>query len=400
MPLSPRSGAIRLAFVTHALVPGGAERQMLLLAERLPKDEFAVEFVCIQTAGADADRARAAGAHVRVVGLKPRRDAGLPRPIYALSVAWGILRFVLMTAGRYDVVDAWLYHAYSLVALTRPLTRPRAVIAGRRSLSTFKARFNRLERIADRLARSNTDLVIANSNAVRADVALREGLPPERIRVISNAVLPATPLLADDRRRRRRGWGADDDTLVIGCVANYRPFKGLELVVAAAARLAAVRDRATLRVVLVGEGRHRGRLGALRSELGVGDVVVLHGSEPDARDVYGAFDVAVLASEAEGLPNVLLEAAAAGLPIVATAAGGTVDVIEDGRTGLLIPIGDEDALLAALQRLADDPAERRRLGDAARADVLERFGVERMVDEFIATYREMARRGRSASATP
>jgi glycosyltransferase involved in cell wall biosynthesis len=365
---------------------------MLLLAERLPRTEFALEVICLEARGADAARAEAAGVRVRALGLRRQRASGLPLAIYPFYVAWTVARFVAMTAGRYDIVDAWLYHAYALSSATRFLTRPKALIAGRRSLSDFKARFNRVERVADALARRNTDVFVANSAAVKADVVRRERIRPDRVRVIHNGVQPAPPLDADKRTRVRAAWGASGETIVIGCVANYKPFKGLELLVRAAARLAAQAATPEIRLVLVGEGRLRPELEALRATLGVERTVILHGQEPEARSLYGAFDIAAHASEAEGLPNVVLEAAAAGLPIVATDAGGTGEIISDGATGLLVPIGDESALVAALARLCLDPGERRRLGDAARADVLARFGVQRMVDEFANLYRELGRR--------
>lgn len=384
--------------VTVALVPGGAERQMLLLAEGLPRSEFELDVICLESRGSDADRAEAAGARVRVLGLRRRRAAGLPLPIYPIYLAWTVARFVLMTAGRYDVVDAWLYHAYALCTMTRFLTRPKALISGRRSLSGFKGRFNALERIADAVARHTTDVFVANSLAVKDDVVRREGLAPIRMRVIHNGVEPIGPLPDRERRRLRGTWGAGPDTIVVGCVANYKPYKGLELLIRVVVRLAAGPAGPDLRLVLVGEGRLRPELEELRAELRAEQIVILHGSEPEARNVYGGFDIAVLASEAEGLPNVVLEAAAAGLPIVATDAGGTREIIRDSTTGLLVPVGDEDAMVSALERLLRDPVERARLGEAARADVLERFATDRMVGEFATLYRELVAPGRPRRA--
>jgi len=383
---------IRVALITVALAPGGAERQMLLLAEGLPRTEFALEVICLESRGPYADRAEAAGVRVRALGLRRKRASGLPLAIYPFYVAWTVVRFVAMIAARYDIVDAWLYHAYALSSMTRFLTRPKALIAGRRSLSDFKARFNRVERVADALARRNTDVFIANSVAVKADVIRRERIPPDRVRVIHNGVQPAPPLSSDERARLRAAWGAGAETIVIGCVANYKPFKGLELLVRAVARLTTHPGVPAIRLVLVGEGRLRPELEALCVTLGVEQTVILHGLEPEARSIYGAFDIAAHASEAEGLPNVVLEAAAAGLPIVATNAGGTGEIISDGTTGVLVPVGDEDGHVQGLARLCLDPGERQRLGEAARADVLARFGVERMVGEFADLYRELIRR--------
>jgi glycosyltransferase involved in cell wall biosynthesis len=390
---------VRVALVTASLVAGGAERQMLLLAEGLPHDAFAVEFICLKLAGEDAQRARAAGATVRVLGLKGKRESGWPLPLYAVYVAWKVGRFIGMAAARrYDVIDAWLFHAYALATITRPFTRPRAVLAGRRSLSEFKAQFGRPERLADALARRGSDLLVANSEAVKADVVGREGVAPDRIRVIHNGVQLAESMTVHERRRRRAAWAATDDTIVIGCVANYKPFKGLELLIGVIANLAVRLGHRRLRLVLVGEGILRPMLEALQRELEVEDLVILHGAEPVATRVYAAFDIAALASEAEGLPNVVLEAAAAGLPIVATAAGGTPEVISDGVTGLLVDVGDEEGFTDALERLCRDRAAAERLGAAARSDVAQRFGVDQMVAAFASLYREVSEPTRRRAA--
>lgn len=389
-PRAKGAGRIRVAFVTGGLVPGGAERQMLLLAEGLSREGFLVDFICLKDRGEYAERAEAAGARVRVLDLKGKRESGLPLPIYIAYLSWKVLRFVAMTAGRYDVVDAWLYHAYAICTMTRFLTRPKAMLSGRRSLSDFKVRFNPMEGIADAVARRETDVFVANSAAVKEDVVQREGLAAGRVRVIHNGVQPIDPLPVEDRARLRLAWGAGPDTIVVGCVANYKLFKGLELLVRAIARLAAEPGAPEVRLVLVGEGRLRAELEELRTEFAMEQIVILHGSEPEARSVYGAFDIAALASEAEGLPNVVLEAAAAGLPVVATDAGGTREIISNGKTGLLVPVGDEDAMVAALDRLRRDATERARLGDAARVDVLKRFATDRMVAAFAALYRELA----------
>ncbi len=388
-----RPRPLRIAFVTAALNPGGSERQMLLIAEGLPRDEFKVDFICLQAAGPYAARARAAGATVHTLSFRGRREWRGGWPSFVVSLVTNALRYVVLTVWRYDIVDAWLYNAYVLASLTRPLTWPRALLGGRRSLSDFKARFTRLQKWSGSASVGALDLIVANSDAVRRDVILREGLDPSRVRVIHNAALPAIAMPPEDRRRRRAAWGASDDTVVVGCVANYKPGKGIELLIGAFAGVVALARR-DVRLVLVGDGALRPRLESLRRELGLEGLVTLHGRELEARAIYGAFDVFAFASESEGFPNVVLEAAAAGLAIVATSAGGTVEIIDDGQTGRLVPIGDQQAFGRALAELCDDPDERRRLGAAAAAGVERRYGGPRMVAQFADLYRTMASRGR------
>jgi glycosyltransferase involved in cell wall biosynthesis len=150
------------------------------------------------------------------------------------------------------------------------------------------------------------------------------------------------------------------------------------------------RKRPELHLVLVGDGEMRPALEAQIRSLGLEQRVRLHGSEPDARAVYGAFDIVVQASQSEGLPNVLLEAASAARPIVATAAGGTDEIVIDGETGLLVPVEDLEALTRGIGQLVNDPDFAQRLGRAAQARTNERFGMDRFVREFGDLYAELA----------
>jgi len=381
---------IRVQYLTHSLDMGGSERQMVELALGLPQDRFAVSFTLLRSAGDLATPLREAGIPVRVLGF--RRTSGGPRARLSalLANARAIIRYVAWTRGTIDLVDAWLLHAYVLAAVARPLTGVRALIAGRRSLSDFKDGFGIVNRRLDELARRRSDLIIANSEFVRDDVVVRERLDRTRIRVIRNAVLETPAAGMPERGDLRRRWGVPLGGTVIGCVANYKPLKGLELIVNLAARLAA--RHPDVRVVLVGEGPLRPVLERLIAERRLQSRVILHGSEADARWLYPAFDLAVQASETEGLPNVVLEAAAAGLPVVATDAGGTREIVRDGLSGLIVPIGDLDALESAVERLLADPALRAALGSAAARDVRDRFSRERLIGATIEAYEDVMAR--------
>lgn len=383
---------LRVAYLVGSLNLGGSERQMMELALRLPRDRFEVEFLLLTHRGPLAAIAEAAGIHVRVLGWT-RRNARLHQVRWALDS----LRFAFaVRAGHYDIVDAWLFHAYAIAAFTRPLTRVPVLVAGRRSLSVFKAGYGRDYRFADALARRSADAIVANSTFVRDDVVAYERIDPSRIRVIHNGVDVPVPMSRSTRSALRGGWGFGPGDLVVGCVANFRAGKGLEALLRATAELR--HEVPTLRVVLVGEGPLRQLLEQIVSDLGLTSTVRLHGQETDARTLYGAFDMVVLASESEGLPNVLLEAAAAGRPIVATAAGGSADVVIDGATGLLVPVGHDAALARAMRQLAGDRVLRKRLGLAAKQRVETIFGMDRFVAETAALYEELAeRRGLTTS---
>ena len=376
----------RLVYVTPTLAMGGSERQMLALAARLPRDRFAVEFIVLGERGPNARAAEGLGVPVHVLGSV--RRSGTPLPVFAARAAGRVADYVArVRRGRYDIVDAWLFHGYALAALTRPVSGVPILVAGRRSLSAFKERFGPVERAVDSLARRWSDVIVANSQAVLDDVATREGVDRRRIRLIRNGVEPAVPLTDDQRAAIRAGWGAGPDELVVGCIANYRPGKGQARLLQVAA---AIRPSApATRYVLLGEGPLRPELESLVTTLGLDDIVRLE-SVPDARAVVGGFDVVVQASEAEGSPNALLEAGAAGRPIVATAAGGTTDIVADGQTGLLVPVGDDDALATALRTTLDDASLRARLGVAVQDHVATAFAMDTMIGAYASLYEGLA----------
>ena len=391
MPRPPDPQTVRRLRILYpaSLTVGGAERQMLLLAERLPRDRFDVSFILLGGWTPNADLAVAAGAQVHALGASARRST--PRLILPLKVSGRILKYVrICRRERYDIVDAWLYQGYGIAAVTRPLTRIPVLISGRVSLSKFKERFGPAERAVDAIARRSSDIIFANSAAVADDVALREGVDRASIRIIRNGVVIPDPMPEDERGALRAQWGATRDDLVVGYVGSMRPGKGHERIVAAMPHLLGHAPNA--RLVLVGGGPMRPDIERLIEALGVTDRVVLTGDVLDARPLFGGFDIFASASEAEGLPNSVLEAAAAGIGIVATAAGGTVEIVEDGRTGILVPVADDEGLRIGLVQLANDAALRARLGSAARDHAAAAFGLDRFIRETGDLYEEMASR--------
>jgi glycosyltransferase involved in cell wall biosynthesis len=376
---------LRVAFVTASLDVGGSERQMVQLAERLPRDRFTVEFVLLTRRGPLAERAERAGIRIHTLDWAPGRSIVRHQPDL-----WRFVRTV--RRGRFDILDAWLFHAYAVASLSRPLTRVPVLIAGRRSLSHHKHAFGRVDRVLDRLTRHRVDAIVANSEAVRTEVAAYEGLDPRQIRVIHNGIEPREPLDPSGRAAIRAGWDAELGDIVVGCVANYKAGKGLETLIRAMASVVSTRPAAgpAARLVLVGEGPRRDGLQRLAEELGLRHIVRFHGAEPDAQRIIGAFDVAVQASVSEGLPNAVLEAAAAGVPVVATDVGGTAEALDGGTAGILVPIEDEAALADGITRLAGNQALRREIGERAREFVRTEFSLERFVDRTAELYEELA----------
>lgn len=187
-----------------------------------------------------------------------------------------------------------------------------------------------------------------------------------------------------------------EDGPVIGNVARLVPQKGQRTIVEAAPLILERHPRA--RFVLVGDGESRAELKQAVAADGLSDRFRFLGERDDVPGLLASFDVFVLPSRFEGLCYAVIEAQAAGVPVVATPVGGVRENVRDGETGIVVPPDEPAALAAAVNRLLDDPAEARRLADAARDRALSRYAVARMVSETIALY-EAPTRGRSDAPT-
>lgn len=244
--------------------------------------------------------------------------------------------------------------------------------------------------IERRLAR-RTDALIAVSARVREELAVRHRVAPESaFTVIDNGVDLSRfeAPYAEVRRRARLRLEVDDPGVPLVLVpARLVPIKGHELLFAALRRLPA--SARPLRVDLLGDGPLRADLQRAARSLPDGVDVRFHGFRDDLPEVLPAADCVALPSVNEGQPLALIEAMAAGVPVVATAVGGVPDLVESGRDGLLATPGDAASFAFALARVLTDLELRRSLASAAREKALARHAIERVVDEHLLLYRRL-----------
>ena len=266
----------------------------------------------------------------------------------------------------------------------------------------------------DRLAQRTAAAVVANSAAAAALVEQRYGVAPASIQVIANAV---APLPVVDREALRRSLGLEGAP-VVGSVGRLDNPKDQQTLLEAAALALAQRD--DLRFVLVGGGPLEAELRARLQQLGLSERFIMTGWRSDARELIQAFDLFVGTSVRESFGNVFVEAALAGLPVIASAVDGIPEVVADGQTGCLLrpklpirpstapgatPIGaialidgrlsppralDPAELAQAILDLMADPERRRRLGDAARQRAQLRYGLDRHIMELTDLYQRLA----------
>jgi glycosyltransferase involved in cell wall biosynthesis len=188
-----------------------------------------------------------------------------------------------------------------------------------------------------------------------------------------------------------------DATLLVGTVGSLTAIKRHDLLIQSLASLGDVRRYVAL--VIVGDGPEGPALGALADRLGLAGTVIFAGRHRAVPAVLPALDVYACASDFECCSNAILEAMAAGLPIVATDVGGNAELLGGGEAGMLVPPGSAGDLAGALSRLAADPGLRRRFGSAARGRA-ERFRLDRCVQGYAAFYRTLVTGGRECAPGP
>jgi glycosyltransferase involved in cell wall biosynthesis len=252
---------------------------------------------------------------------------------------------------------------------------------------TMPAWSKRLYALADGWTLRGCRGIVAVSQASKRRMVATQHLPEEKIVVIPNGVRPVE-ITPAKRAAARRALGVEADVPLVGGVGQLIPRKAFHVLVEAVGMLRARHPR--VECVLLGEGPERPHLEARARELGV--PLHLPGFVADPHPTLAAFEVAVLPSRAEGMPLVVLEAMALGVACVATPAAGTVELIEDGRSGLLFPVDDAGALAAALERLLADGPLRARLAAAGMERVRSHFGLDAMLARFDA-YLHAATRG-------
>ena len=201
----------------------------------------------------------------------------------------------------------------------------------------------------------------------------RSGIRGERITVLHNAVRPASdgpvPVDAATRQRRRADLGIAPDERIILCIGRLSKEKGQLDLVAAIDRLRQMRPAEPVRLILAGDGPARPQIVEAIQTMGLGGQVTLAGHIPDIGRYYQAADLVVIPSLSEGSPNVLLEAMAAGIPVVATPVGGIPEIVTHGETALLVPPQNPGAMAEAIDLLLSSPGTALRLAQQARAKV-------------------------------
>jgi glycosyltransferase involved in cell wall biosynthesis len=360
---------------------GGAEKQLVSAAQEIRGRGHEVLIVSLTRLGPMGLEARNLGIPTESLDM-PR---GIPDPR-------GLVRLVrILRAWRPDVLHSHMVHANLMARVLRLFVPIPAMVSTIHNIYEG----GRLRMVAYRLTNSLVDQITIVSEAA-ADRFVKDGIVPRALlKVVPNGV--DTDLFRDvsegTRTSLRRSLRLDRQFVWLA-VGRFEDQKDYPNMLRGFAR---VRERYPDSVLLLaGGGSLQAVTEALAQSLGLSESVRFLGFRPDVSKLMSAADGYVMSSAWEGMPVVLLEAAAAGLPMVATSVGGNHEVVRDGESGFLVPARDADALGQAMLRLMELPdMDRRTMGKRAREHVRAHYGLSRMVERWDEIYREVLARNRS-----
>jgi glycosyltransferase involved in cell wall biosynthesis len=366
-----------LAVVMGSFEPGGTERQMIELVRRLDPGRWTIHIACFAGRGAWFDRAAEVAASVAEFPISSFKHVSTAKHLWAFA-KW-------CRANRIAVVHTTDLYSNIFGLPGAALAGVPARIGNRRELNPDKSG---AQIAMQRAAYACAHTVVANSRAA-ADRLIAEHLPSDKVAVVPNG-------LDFDRIVPRQVRSTLRKVVV---VANLRPEKCHDVLIDAAVHV--LRRFPDACFEIVGGGPELEPLVGRAAARGVLHAFTFLGHRDDVPARLADADIFVLPSRSEAFPNAVLEAMATGLPIVTTGVGGMLELVDDGRTGLLVPSGEPLALADRVCRLMADGTLASRLGHAAREEALARYSFDRMVAAFEGIYlTELTRRGVLATEHP
>ena len=367
------STQIPVAIFVDRYAPGGTQRQMIELLARLDRRRFRVHPVCFHTAGVWYDRVARLGEPVALFPIHGFRRAATARELRSFA-RWCREKeiAVLHTCELYSNIFGLPGGAMASVPARIGSRRGFVETPGLQTLQ--------------RASYSAAHRIVANSRAAAERLRL-EGVSREKIVVIPNGIDMSAFGSREYSPRPRR----------IAMVACLREEKRIDVLINAAPQILSQFPDAQF--LIVGDGTCRESLWTLAKRLRVTEQFSFLGHRDDVPAILAQADVFVLPSRSEAFPNSIIEAMASGLPVVASNVGGIPELVEDGRTGHLVPPGDPKALAAALTRLLDDPRRSAEFGAAGRRKIEQNYSFDRMIEQMETLYLTELDRARTRRAT-
>lgn len=367
----------KICFLITGLNYGGAEASLVQIARRLKDRGWQVRVVTILPPAGYASVLEASGIPVASLGM--RRRVPDPRAIFRTAT--------LLRRWHPDILHTHMVHANLLGRIVRLLYNVPVLISTAHSIMEG----GRWRDVAYRVTDPLCDITTQVSKAGLERYVRLRLVPEHKIRLVPNGVDAKTfapNLRIREELRSQLELGENFVWLAVGRFEEPKDYPNMLRAFAQA--VAHMKGYNEVTLLIAGEGPTKPAVEALARELGVECRVRFLGMRRDVAGLMNAADAFLLSSAWEGLPMVLLEAAAVGLPIVATEVGGNAEVVREGISGFLVPPGDHQALAGAMIRMMRLPeGERRKMGEAGRSHVRERYEIERVVDQWEALYVEL-----------
>jgi glycosyltransferase involved in cell wall biosynthesis len=362
---------VRVVYIVGQLGVGGGERQLYLLLKGINRERFVPTVITFNPGPKQYWEEPIRALDVSLLGV--------PRSWNKLLRLWTLVGLLRRTQPH--IVHGWDLRLNFAAAFAGRIAGVPIRIGGLRSNLHRRGR-SVWER---RLGTVGLDSIIANSSKGRQDL-VRLGCEPDRVEVACNAIeTQEAPMTAAERTFLRQKWGVDKN-IVIATVGNLSHSKNYPLLMDVTQSL--VNAGWPVKTVVFGDGPLRESLQKLRDEKGLTERFLLMGQDVRAAHLIGAADIFCLTSNSEGMPNVLLEAGLAGLPLVSTDVGGARDIIVEEEMGYIVPIGNKAALVERLAFLMTHSSTCKHLGRAAQRRIQTDFGLNKMTNVFQAVYEQ------------
>gem|GEM_PF-199504 len=360
---------IGVLYLMPWLIVGGAENQIVQTLRVIDRKRFRPVVCCIRERGALFSEVEELGIASYCLDMRPK---------YGVSTVRALNRIVdIIRREEIQVLQAMEFNARVLGTVAAKFTRVPVNLSaehytGEWQEPTFK-------RIVKRLTVPFVDRIICVAEAQKKYLVEDRGIPPGKMEVIYNGIDLSKFNPRTRAKIKKSDFGIPEESPVAGIVAALRPEKAHHIFLEAARRVTHQIEDA--RFLIVGEGKKRGELEALSKSLGIAERTVFTGVRKDMPDILRLMDVVVLSSYpvVETFPVSLLEAMAMRKPVVSTNVSGIPEMVEEGKNGFLVPVGDPEALARAVSRVLGDGKLAKKMGAAGRKLVKERFTIQHTV---------------------
>ena len=377
--IKEKNEIINILYVIAAMGPGfggGAERALINLAKRVNREKYKPIVCCVTRGGPSVEELKEANIPIYILGKKSKID---------ISVLFKLIKIIRKE--KISIIHTYMFTSNMWGRLAAILSRVPVIITSEQALS-YHEKEEWYHIFIDKFLSFFTDKITAVSPEVAESVVKKEGISPKKIKVIFNGV----ELNKFDRKidvySKKRELGLDPSFLTIGIVGSLTPVKRIDLFLRIASLVLKVKPQ--VQFVIVGEGVLLDNLEKLAIQLKIKEKVFFLGGKnrEEIPQIFKIMDIYVLTSKSEGLPTVLIEAGASGVPVVSFDVGGVRNIVIDGKTGFLIPSGNLELMTEAIIKLLDNSSKREEMGREAK-EYVKKFDVSEMVKNTESLYEEL-----------